>query len=283
MGILRKQQAKLGTILTLLILLLGLTSCTKTPFSILAQSSNPNIALGNPSQASPQNPNNYLIERPQYVLSYNRSRNIANWVSWQLTPDWLGKLPRGNFSPDMSLPSGWPEITPADYTGSGFDRGHLVPAADRNATPADSAAVFLMTNIFPQAPDNNRGPWEKLERYCRDLAKEDNQLYIIAGVAGEGGQGSRGHRNTIGRSKKIAVPAQVWKVVVVNEGFGGASLSGDSRVIAVIMPNQQGIENQDWRDFRTSVKEIEALTGYDLLSNLPPELQAELETKVDDR
>jgi endonuclease G len=282
MGMLRFLKARWGAILPL-ILLLGLTGCTQASISIVVQSANPNLALGNPSQASNRDPNNYLIERPQYVLSYNRSRNIANWVSWQLAPDWLGSLPRGNFAPDTSLPAGWPEITPADYTGSGFDRGHLVPAADRNATPEDSAAVFLMTNIFPQAPDNNRGPWEKLERYCRELAKNSNQLYIIAGVSGQGGVGTRGARETIGRSKKITVPAKVWKVVVVNEGFGGASLRGDSRVIAVIMPNQQGIENQDWRDFRTSVKEIETLTGYDLLSNLPPELQAELETKVDDR
>jgi endonuclease G, mitochondrial len=278
--------------LLLLAVLAGLLSgwlsgCTTIPLPITGTgpvvSGNPHLRLGNPSQANSRDSRNYLIERPQYVLSYNRSRNQANWASWQLSADWLGSLPRSNFSADMTLPSGWQGVTPSDYTGSGFDRGHLVPAADRNRTPADSAAVFLMTNIFPQAPDNNRGPWEKLERYCRELVGKGRELYIIAGTVGDGGVGRHGERSQIGRGAiKIAVPAQTWKVVVVGQP-GQVDYTRKTRVIAVLMPNRQGIEAQDWREFRTSVREIEALTGYDLLSALPAEVQAELEVNVDGR
>jgi endonuclease G, mitochondrial len=245
-------------------------------------SSNVNLTFGNPSGANLGDPNNFLIERPQYVLSYNRSRGSANWASWQLTAAWLGTGDRPVFSPDLTLPVSWPQITPEDYTNSGFDRGHLVPAADRNRTAPDSAAVFLMTNIFPQAPDSNRGPWEKLERYCRDLAKAGNELYIMAGTYGMGGVGRRGQQQWIGDGK-IAVPAQMWKVVVVQSQPDSGSISSapQTRVIAVIMPNKQGTKRQRWQLFRTSVREIENLTGYNFFPNLPTTTQDRLETQVD--
>ncbi len=247
---------------------------------------NPNLRLGNPSGATPtlSTPNNYLIERLQYVLSYNRDKGIPNWVSWQLNADWLGKLPRGTFTPDESLPAGWYRVVPQDYTSSGFDRGHLVPAADRNRTPEDSAAVFLMTNILPQAPENNRGPWEQLERHCRDLAEKGHELYIIAGGAGIGGQGSRRRQTTL-QHGKIAVPSVTWKIVVdlkqSKQGIKGINMK--THVIAVIIPNQNNIGSKNWHEFSTSVRAIESLTGYNFLSEVPADIKANLESKVDEK
>ena len=150
--------------------LLLLSSCTQLNLSSISSSissaisqSSPHLLLGKPSNATAFNAKDYLLVRPQYALSYNRDKGSPNWVSWQLNQSWLGSLPRLPFEPDGSLPQSWYQVQPDDYTGSGFDRGHLVPAADRNKTTADSQAVFLMTNIFPQSPDNNQGPWEKLE------------------------------------------------------------------------------------------------------------------------
>ena len=244
------------------------------------------LLLGNPSGAvsDPNSPNNYLIVRPQYALSYNRDKGIPNWASWQLNPSWLGDLPRGPFATDTSLPATWYRVRTDDYTGSGFDRGHVVPAADRNQKPADGESVFLMTNIIPQAADNNRGPWEKLERYCRDLTKQGKELYIISGWAGSGGKGERGKKTAIARGK-VAVPAATWKIVVVlnQPGLGLESIRNDTRVIAVIMPNAQGIKNDDWRSYRQSVDTVEQITGYDFLSNLPTATQTILEAKVDKR
>ncbi|HEY9643809.1 MAG TPA: DNA/RNA non-specific endonuclease, partial [Coleofasciculaceae cyanobacterium] len=227
-------------------LILGaLVGCTTLLQQVNRSFGNPNLVLGNPSAAiaSADSADNYLITKPQYALSYNRDKGIPNWVSWQLNASWLGTLPRPAFTADPLLPEGWYRVSPDDYTGSGFDRGHMIPAADRNRNPDDSKAVFLMTNIFPQAPDNNRGPWEELESDCRDWVKKGKELYIIAGTAGSGGTGEKGKRDTIGRGK-VAVPASTWKVIVVLDrpGLGLLDITPSTRVIAVNMPNQQGIK-----------------------------------------
>ena len=86
------------------------------------------LNLGNPSSAttSVANPDNYLLDKPQYVLSYNNSKGTPNWVSWQLNKSWLGTTDRqNNFRPDDTLPTDFVRITPTAYTGSGYDKGHI--------------------------------------------------------------------------------------------------------------------------------------------------------------
>ena len=236
---------------------------------------NVNLALGNPSGAThdPANADNYLIARDQYVLSYNRSGGIPNWVSWHLSRADMGDVERSEFQPDTSLPTGWYQVKPSDYTNSGYDRGHMAPSADRTATRQDNEALFLMTNIVPQAPDNNQGPWVQLEDYCRDLARQGNELYIVSGVTGTQATLPKG---------KVRVPARLWKVIVVlPEGDNDLQRINDrTTVIAVDMPNRQGIRNTDWQTYRTSVDQVEQATGYDLLSKVNPRVQAALEASV---
>ncbi len=108
--------------------------------------------------------------KKQNALSYNKSKSIANWVSWQLNQKWLGNIKRcqgvqDGFSPDNTLPSGFKPVLPTDYKGSGFDRGHLTPSADRTDNAADNCAVFQMTNIIPVlslSENNNRSETLKL-------------------------------------------------------------------------------------------------------------------------
>ena len=130
-------------------------------------SGNENLALGNPSDASAdaaRTPDNFLIERPQFVLSYNNTKKIPNWVSWHLSKKWLGSEGRkGVFHPDDDLPSNFVKVTPADYSHTGFDKGHMCPSADRTTDFDDNNALFTMINMVPQAPDNNRKTWEHLE------------------------------------------------------------------------------------------------------------------------
>ncbi|WP_404785048.1 DNA/RNA non-specific endonuclease [Altericista sp. CCNU0014] len=246
------------------------------------------LMLGNPSHGTSLAADRYhLFLRPQYALLYDRATNTPAWASWQLNASWLGTLDRPAFTPDPDLPPRWYKVTPRNYTGRGFDRGHIVPAADRNRTPADSAAVFYMTNIAPQAPDNNRGPWEDLESYCRTLARSGKELYIIAGTTGKGGVGTAGAATEIALRQAsadatITVPAAFWKIVVVNDrpGLGPSSITLKTRAIAVLIPNQQGIQAERWQTFRTTVRELEQRTGYDFLSNLPSEVQEALETSA---
>ncbi len=247
-----------------------------------------NLALGNPSRATTSDPNNYLISRPQYVLSYSRDRGIANWVSWHLGPASKGDARRTNdFRPDPLLPAGWyartgGPVRSSDYTNTGFDRGHLCPSDDRDATPADNAATFLLTNIVPQAPRHNREVWKTLEEYERRLIEAGNDVYVIAGTSGTGGTGQNGYATTLAGGK-LTVPATLWKILIVvpTNASNTFELTPNTRVIAVNIPNTQSAADKPWRAYVTSIDALERLTGYDFLSNVPTEVQRVVEAQTD--
>ncbi|MCA8832069.1 DNA/RNA non-specific endonuclease [Hymenobacter pini] len=243
-----------------------------------------NMALGNPSGATTSTTNytNYLMNKTQYSMSYHRDRGIPNWVSWHLSSAWLGSTARqDNFSADASLPSGWYRVGSTSYSGSGFDRGHNCPSADRTGSVADNSATFLMTNMMPQAPNNNQRTWANLENYCRTLVDAGNELYIICGSYGKGGTGSAGYKETIDGGR-ITVPARCWKVIVVLPvGTGDAArVTTSTRVIAINTPNDNSLSTT-WGSYRTTVDAIEAATGYDLLSAVSASVQATIEARVD--
>jgi endonuclease G, mitochondrial len=244
------------------------------------------LELGNPSDAtaSLSNSENYLIRKPQYVLSYSRNKGTANWVSWHLSKIWQGNADRqDDFRADLDVPSEWGRIVAADYTGSGFDRGHLCPSADRTANPADNSSTFVMSNMIPQSPDNNRGPWAELEDYTRSIVNTGAwEAYIIAGGYGRGGEGSNGYRQTL-QNGKILVPAYTWKIIVVLP-IGDNDLrrvNTNTRIIAVAVPNRQNIRSNDWRMYRLSVDELEEITGYNFLTEVPISIQQVIEKQVD--
>jgi endonuclease G len=239
---------------------------------------NRNLLLGNPSNAAPSlaSIDNYLMVKSQYVMSYSNKTNTANWVSWQLNRSWIGTADRlDNFRPDDALPAAWYKVRPTDYTGSGYDRGHIAPSADRTGNEADNSSTFLMTNMMPQVPEVNRGVWGDLEDYCRELVQQGKELYIVAGPVGRKG--------SIGRKEKIAVPAKNWKVIVVldRQGLGMQGVTASTRTIAVMMPNDSSVKGSGWKSFRVSVKQVERETGLNFFSNVPPQIQQVIENKVD--
>lgn len=237
---------------------------------------NPNLLLGNPSNAAPDIAiaNNYLMVKPQYTMSYNNKTHTANWVSWQLNKSWIGSADRkDDFRPDDSLPAGWYKVRPNDYTGSGYDRGHITPSADRTRNEADNSATFWMSNMMPQVPELNRGVWGDLEDYCRQLVQQGKELYIVAGPLGSKG--------AIGKKEKITVPAKTWKVIVVLDKPGLQGINVNTRTIAVEMPNDASVKGRNWKTFRVSVKQVERKTGLNFLSNVPPQVQQVIESKVD--
>lgn len=251
---------------------------------VAAPNSAVHLTMGNPSNAvaDVNTPLNYLMAKQQYALSYNRDRGIPNWVSWHLDPTWLGTTPRqDDFREDPTLPAGWFRAQDSSYSGTGFDRGHHCPSGDRTGSVPDNSATFLMTNMMPQAPNNNQGPWAQLEEYSRTLVDQGNELYIVMGGAGQGGVGSNGAANTIAGGN-ITVPAYTWKVIIVlPQGVNDVDrVVRTTRVIAVIMPNVQGL-NTNWRTWRTSVKSVERLTGYNFFSNVRPQLRRILKQKID--
>ncbi len=168
-----------------------------------------------------------------------------------------------------------------EFSGSGFDRGHMCPSADRTSSTADNSATFLMTNMIPQAPNNNQFAWADLENYCRSLIASGNELYIICGGYGQGGTGKSGYKTTIGNG--TWVPNKTWKVIVILPvgSNDAARVTTSTRVIAVLMPNDQTCNSKPWQDYRVSVDQIESLTGYDFLSNVSANIQADIEARVD--
>lgn len=241
-----------------------------------AATNNPNLLLGNPSNAAPiaSSANNYLMVKSQYTMSYNNKTHTANWVSWQLNRSWIGSADRqDNFRPDDLLPASWYKVRPGDYTGSGYDRGHIAPSADRTRNEADNSATFLMSNMMPQVPELNRGVWGDLEDYSRSLVQAGKELYIVAGPVGSKG--------AIGKKEKITVPAKTWKVIFVLDKPGLSGVTANTRAIAVIMPNDASVKGKGWKSFRVSVKQVEKDTGLNFLSNVPPQIQQTVENKVD--
>jgi endonuclease G len=236
--------------------------------------------LGIPLAASASDPNNFLSVKSGYVVSYNGSRKVPNWVAWELNTSYLGSADRqDDFRVDNTFPASEPQAALADYSGSGYDRGHMCPSADRTLTVAANSQTFFLTNMVPQAGNNNRGAWADLEAESRTLVESGKELFIVSGGVFSASS------NTIGNG--VVVPDKTFKVIVVLDavGQGPASVTSATRVISVMMPNEdsQISLSADWHSFRVSVDSIEAATGQNFLSDVDPAVQAVVEARVDNQ
>lgn len=265
------------------------------PAGARAQGPHGNVqtALGAPRDRSSQD--ELLLERPEYVLSYNPFRNVANWAAWRLTAADLGDTgrTRDRFSPDPQLPDGVYRAMHNDYRGTGYDRGHLVPSAHRTADPDANAATFLTTNLLPQRHDLNAGAWEALEEWSIHQARAGWDVFNVAGglyarqcATDRTPQGNSPDPSceSIGRSddptRRLGVPASTWKVIVlVPHGGGAGDVTAQTTTLAVDMPND-GSAGHDWQRYVISVDELERRTGYDFLTAVPEGVQAVIEARI---
>lgn len=242
-----------------------------------------NMLFGNPSNAtnSAAVTENYLIDKKYYVISYSSTRATPNWVSWHLDESNLGSTPRqDNFAAFLGLPTGYYQVQSNSYSGSGFDRGHNCPSADRTSSIDANSSTFLMTNMIPQAPQNNQRAWADLETYLRGEVKKGYEVYTIMGSYGKGGTGSNGYAETINNGK-VTVPKRVWKIAIILPSGNSDLLrtNADTRILAVDTPNENALDT-DWKKYITTVDLIEKATGYDFLSKLSTDLQKKLQAKL---
>ncbi len=197
-------------------------------------------------------------------------------MAWRLDSTWIGSAPRQNdFRPDPQLPNEWYHVTTEDYTGGGYDRGHMSPSGDRTRSIPDNSATFFMTNMLPQLAANNQGPWEDFESYCRTLAAQGNEIYIVSGGSGVAGTIAGG---------KVTVPQVTWKVALVlpNGNNDLQRINKGTRTIAIIIPNQPPLNiNSLWREFRVPVKAVEVLTGYNFFTNVPINTRQLIKRRID--
>ena len=260
----------------------------------LGYSENDPLFFGNPTDALTDTSfnSNYLMVKPQFTLAYNTQTLGPNWVAWHLDSQNMGEADRSDdFRPDTELPAEWYAVKKADYQYNkyGFDRGHVCPSADRTATKEDNSMTFLMTNMVPQTPDNNRVIWMHFENFERELVKAGNEVYIIAGPYGTGGTTPKGTFDNIPITLKsgdvlyMNVPAYTWKVLIaIPDGAGDLDrIDSSATVIAINVPNQTGMQKTgDWEQFLCSIDDIESMTGYDFFELLPDDVEDLLEKNV---
>jgi len=196
----------------------------------------------NISGASTASTTNYLAVKKGYVMSYNGVEGRANWVGWTLRSSDLGPVERSNrFREDSELPRQFKRVDDDDYRESGFDRGHLCNSEDRTASDYLNEETFLMSNMIPQTPELNRGPFKFLEAYCRKLVLKKGQKLLIY----SGGIGAKG-RLTSG----VPIPQYCWKAIYT-----------PTEEIYVLFPNERTLV-KNWNKYRVTKDRLEKMTGF---------------------
>lgn len=206
-----------------------------------------------------------VMNRMGYALSFNDDWLIPNWVAWKLTPERLtGKVKRTDeFTEDINLPEHL-RVQHRDYSRSGYDRGHMVPAADMKWDEMAMRESFYMSNICPQAPNLNKGDWKELEEECRNWTQQHNTtVYIACGPIVKMNKKSK----RIGKSNKITVPDGFFKVIM--------KLGKQPASVGFLFPNDDC--NAPLVSYAVPVDSVEVLTGIDFFHLLPDDQENLLE------
>ncbi len=215
------------------------------------------LAYGIPGKADT------IVKRTGYALGYIERYEQAAWVIYVISKEQVltKNAERSNYSfrRDPAIPTG--SASSSDYTRSGFDRGHLAPAADMAYSEQTMRDSFYMSNISPQHPDLNRGIWKDLEAWARHTAIKERAVVIVTGPIFP-----REDADCIGRNK-VTVPTHFYKIIY--------DLTPPQKMIGFVLPNKKSEE--PIRTFAVSVDEIERLTGLDFFSKVPQPQQKELE------
>jgi len=262
--------------ISLIAILFALTcsSWAKQGIEFQMPTGNPDGAMNNATYRT-----KYLIQKRQYALSYNDDTHEANWVSWSYTSEDTGSQSRTDaWATEELLPSGYLKISTATF-GTGWDRGHMCPSADRTTDYTDNAMTFRMSNMIPQTSNNNQGLWANFETYTRGLAAGGNEVLIITGPGAFTGK-------TI--SNGMWIPGVVWKIAVVVPSASSSTpanqrLTTSARVIAIMTPNITTAEglSSDWKTYLTSVEEIEQVTGFSFFTAVNTSVATYLKNVVD--
>ncbi|RMI14381.1 MAG: DNA/RNA non-specific endonuclease [Calditrichaeota bacterium] len=209
-------------------------------------------------------PGHQVVEHTYYVLSYNEECEQPDWVMYKLQRRFLQGSARrkDRFRPDPAVITG--SATPKDYRRSGYDRGHLLPAADMKFSPEAMAETFFMSNMSPQAPQFNRGIWKKLEEQVREWCKREGELYVVTGPV------LQEQLPRIGENK-VCVPRYYYKIVLDYE-------EPEIKAIAFVMENRKLPGNIF--DYAVPIDSVEALTGLDFFAPLPDSFEDSLEATI---
>ncbi|MEQ8686835.1 MAG: DNA/RNA non-specific endonuclease [Imperialibacter sp.] len=206
-----------------------------------------------------------IVEHEGYTLAYDEDIEQPKWVAYRLTAENISKNAaqrKDNFRSDNDVRT--ESATLADYKGSGYDRGHLAPAADFSWSQAAMDGTFFLSNMSPQDPSFNRGIWKQLEEKVRDWGMRDKELFVVVGPIVEGGA------KKIGKNK-VAVPQKFYKIVLdISEP--------ELKAIGFVMENKAS--TLGIMEYTVTIDSIEKITGLDFFPMIPDELEKKLESTI---
>jgi endonuclease G len=237
-----------------LVLFLAFCSCTQ-------EESQPRAAVQT-GDFTPTVANGYLIEHTYYTLSYSSTHRQAEFSSYFLSPASIqgGQERTDDFRVDPKVKSN--PVKSTDYQGSGYDRGHLCPAADMALNLTAMSETFFMSNMSPMTPSFNRGIWSKLEDWVRDAALQEGGLYVVTGPVLSKSCGSI--------KQSITIPCSFYKIV-----FKGGS---NPKMLGFLLSNAGA--SGSVQQFVVSIDALEQQTGIDFFPQLADEIEQSLESKV---
>lgn len=210
----------------------------------------------------PTSTDHQIINHKYYSLSYREEHEQAEWVAYLLTQESIrGHSKRvDNFREDPKVTTGSASLK--DYKRSGYDRGHLCPAADMKLNREAMSETFFMSNMSPQHKNLNRKAWNYLEQLVRRWGKKEEAIYIVTGPI------LTDIKKTIGKNK-VSVPKAYYKIVY------DYSPKGQEKMIGFILPN--GKTKSKLAEYVVTVDSIESVTQLDFF----PQLEDQLENKLE--
>ena len=243
-------------ILSLLLLL----SCLNTIYGQTINLENIEIPTINDDRS------NRIITHKGYTVSYNYDWKIPNWVAYELTDkEVAGEVPRyDRFKPDPMVPQN-ATATTDDYKFSGYDRGHMAPAADMKWDEQVMKESFYLSNICPQNPNLNGGVWKDLEEQVRGLASQKGKIFVVCGPI------VKNTDETIG-TNKVVVPQGFYKVLLQEDGE-------ELHAIGFVYDNVSG--RRPMSTYARTVDEVEEITNIDFFPSLPNMIERKIETDID--
>mgnify|MGYP000140760863 CR=1 FL=1 len=206
-----------------------------------------------------------VITHTAYTLKYSEQHEQASWVAYRLTSGHTsGTVDRTNdFREDYKVKTGSASLS--DYKGSGYDRGHLAPAADFKWSSTAMSESFFMSNMSPQKPGFNRGIWKKLESNVRNWASDNGEIYVVTGPILTGSYSSIG-------SNQVSIPNYYYKVIL---DYKEPEIKG----IGFILPHQKS--SSSLQSFAVTIDEVERRTGIDFYHALPDGIEEQIESTID--
>jgi endonuclease G len=210
-------------------------------------------------------PGHQILVYTQFTLSYNETHEQADWVAYELNDD-EADMDRDRcdcFRSDQDVTTG--SATSSDYSSTGFDRGHLSPAADNNMSDQANRESFLFSNMSPQLPGFNRELWAEPEEWVRDQADDFDTVYVVTGPVFVNNLGTLGNND-------VTIPGYFYKTLLRFE-------DNQVKTIAFLIPQVGAVG--DIEDYVVTVNTIETLTGLDFYPALNTSVENRAESQYE--